>query len=150
MTSPVNLTNESQIVQGGSPDPLDFRRARPVGTLFGEGREIDNQNATTVLLPIAGALLVRLRGKITTTEAVPPAPMGVLSFAYRRSPPNHATAYSISLDPPHADANVVKDTEFLIDIEPGGEPYLAVTFTPDAGVDAGKVISATFFDVMQQ
>jgi hypothetical protein len=95
-------------------------------------------------------LLIRLRGIITTTEAAPPAPMGVLSFAYRRSPPNEATAYSVALDPPHADANVTKDAEFMVDIEPSGESLLAITFTPDGGVDPVKVISATFLDQMQQ
>jgi hypothetical protein len=150
MTSPINLTNESQIAQGGSPDPLDYRRARPIGTLFLDGRALSNADPTTVLIPIAGALLVRLRGKIDTTEAVPPNPLGVLSFSYRRSPPNHATVYSTGLSLPHVSVNVVKATEFLIDIAPGGEPYLAVTFTPAVGVDAGKVISPTFFDIMQQ
>jgi len=136
--------------EAGIPDPLAARRARPVGGVFKAGLEIDNAAATTILLPIAGALLIRLRGKITTTEAAPPAPMGVLSFAYRRSPPNEGTVYSVSLMPPHADENITKDAEFLIDIEPGGESTLAVTFTPDAGVDVAKVISATFFDQMQQ
>lgn len=134
----------------GQPSPLDARRHRAVGGIFAAGAEIDNAAASSILIPIAGALLVRLRGKITTTEAAPPAPMGVLSFAYTRPAPDTDTQYSVALDPPHADVNVVKDTELLVDIEPGGESYLLVTFTPDAGVDPLEIISATFFDAMQQ
>jgi hypothetical protein len=141
----------SQLKDAGTPDPLDARRARPVGGAFKAGTTIaTTPTATTVLIPIAGALLLRLRGKITTTEAAPPAPMGVLSFAYRRSPPDDDTAYSTGLMPPHAAETVTKDAEFLVDIEPGGESLLAVTFTPDAGVDPLETISATFLDQMQQ
>lgn len=140
----------SQIAAAGVPDPLEFRRCRPVGGLFKAGIEIDNQDPSTVLTPIAGALSVRIRGKISTTEAAPPAPMGVLSFAYRRSPPNHGTAYSTSLNAPASDVNVTKDSEFCVTIEPVGEALLAITFTPDGGVDPAEVIFADFLDVMQQ
>jgi len=143
----------SQLKDAGTPDPLDFRRARPIRGEAGEfavGSAISSTVPTVALVPIAGALVIRIRGKFTTTEAAPPSPMGVLSFTYRRSPPDHDTAYSTSLAPPHADVPVVKDTEFLIDIEPIGESLLAITFTPDGGVDPAKVISPTFFDQMQQ
>ena len=143
-----NLTPNSQIVQGGSPDPLEFRRARTLGTFFADDAVLTNADPTVLLVPIAGALLVRLRAKITTTEAAPPNPIGALSFAYRRSPPNHDTAYTVTV--PHVSVNVTKATELLVDIQPGGEPYLAVTFTPAVGVDPLKTISVTFFDVMQQ
>lgn len=128
-------SNESQIVQGGRPDPLDFRRARPVGGLFEPGA-YDAVDPTVVLIPIAGAFLIRLRGKFTGG--------GTLSFAYRRNPPDQATAYSAALSPAHADEVVVANAEFLVDIAPGGEGYLAITWTP---VGAGNV---TFFDQMQQ
>lgn len=144
------MADKNNAKMAGTPDPLEFRRARPIAQVFKPGVEVDNTNPTTVLTPIAGALAVRLRFKLTTTEGAPPSPMGVLSFAYRRSPPNEDTAYSTSLNGPNPDVNVVKDTEGVVTIQPMGESVLAVTFTPNAGVDHSKKISWTFFDVMQQ
>lgn len=143
-------TNASQLTQAGTADPLDFRRARSVGTLFADAAVVDPVDPSVVLIPIAGALLVRLRGKMTTSEAGPPSPLGEFTFAYRRNPPNQATAYDATLAPPHAAEVVEHDTEFLVDIAPGGEPYLAITFTPDAGIDPGETLTSVFLDVLQQ
>jgi hypothetical protein len=145
----------------GTSDPLDFRNARPVGdraskivvpatNLYGgnlatndPGTHFVNGDAVTAEIAIAGALLVRLRGKFTGG--------GTLSFKYlrpgsARNPDSTGAGYSYStaLDTPHADVAVVANTEFLADIEPGGESDLLLTFTPSAD---GVV---TFLDVMQQ
>lgn len=134
----------------GQPDPLDFRRQRALTGNFAPGRALSNTDPTTLVTPIAGALLVRLRGKIATTEDPAPSPLGVLSFAYRRPVPYADESYDSTLSPPAADVTVTADTEFLVDIEPGGEGNLGITFTPDAGVSALETISVTFLDIMQQ
>ncbi len=130
----------AQLVEGGTPDPATFRIARPVPSPFNPDQNgpLSATVASAVLLPIAGALLVRFRGKMTAG--------GTLHFGYRRSPPNHATEYSASAVPPCADLVVVANTEFVQDINPGGESVLGVTWTPD-GANAATV---TFFDTMQQ
>jgi hypothetical protein len=146
------VSNDDQFTQSGRIDPLDARRARPIaseGKPFFPGIAFDNVDPSTILSPIAGAVVVRIRGRITTTEAGPPAPLGVLSFEYRRNPPNQSQAYDTALDGPATDVTVLHDTEFEVEIEPRGEPLLAVTFTPDAGVDPGETITPTFFDIMQ-
>jgi hypothetical protein len=136
----------SQLNEAGTPDPLDFRRHRPVGGVFKDGAVLSNTVPTVIMVPIAGANGYRLRGKITTTEAAPPSPMGVLSFAYLRPPPHSATAYSTALYPPAADQAVVKGTEFVVNIPPIGESLLRITFTPDGGVDVAKAISVVWLD----
>ncbi len=145
--------------QRGTSDPLDFRNARPVGhphkpvvpetNLQGGNLAtglpaslIVNGTAQTAEIAIAGALLVRLRGLATAG--------GTLSFLYLRPASARAASgspgysYSNALDVPHADVVVVANTEFLADIEPGGESDLLVTFTPTA---SGNWV---FLDVMQQ
>ena len=144
-------TNAGQVADAGTPDPLAFPKAHPIappGEAFGPSFALSNTLATTVLVPIAGAFNVRLRGIINTTEVGPPNPVGVLSFVYRRPPPFHATGYSTGLDTPHAAVNITAATEFLVDVQPHGECLLAVTFTPAGGVDIAKVISVTFLDVL--
>ena len=126
----------SELVEVGRPDPATFRSARPVWT-FGNGAILSATVAQTVLLPIAGALLVRFRGSFTKA--------GTLHFAYRRNVPDHATAYTAT-PTPCADLAVAAGVEFSQDINSGGEAILEVTWTPNA-VDAAVV---TFFDVMQQ
>lgn len=140
----------TQLHTAGTPDPLDFRRARPVGGFFAQGAILSDTVATVVLVPIAGALALRLRGKISTTEAVPPNPIGTLSFAYRRPPPNEATAYSTALDAASADQLVTKDAEFMVNVAPVGESLLAITYTPAGGIDPAAVVTITFLDQMQQ
>lgn len=127
---------DAQLSQGGVPDPLDFRRARPVGLNFKAGATLDGATTTTIILVIAGALLVRLHFKFTVA--------GTLSFEYRRSPPDSATAYTTPS--PHADRAVVGGVDDYVDINPGGESLLAVTWTPGGALDSGVV----FFDQMQQ
>lgn len=122
--------------RAGTPDPLDFRYHRPVGGVFAEGAAIPAAPDVVIIVPIAGALQYRLRGKFTCA--------GTLSFAYLRPPPKDATAYDVALDPPSADVAVVADTEFLVDIQPSGESQLRITFN---ATGAGVV---TFLDQMQQ
>lgn len=129
-------SDNAEMVEAGRPDPASFRNARPVHT-FESAAVLDAVLPQTVLLPIAGALLVRFRGKFTFA--------GTLHFEYRRNVPDHATAYTAA-PIPVADVAVVANTGFSVDINPGGEAVLAVTWTPD-GVHAAVV---TFFDVMQQ
>ena len=146
--------------QAGTSDPLDFRNARPVGkrvaivtpqtNLYGgnlatndPGTAFTNADPVVAEVAIAGAFLVRLRGLFTGD--------GTLSFRYLRpasarpaDPSAAGYAYDPTVTGPHADVTVTADTEFLVDINPGGESDLEVTFTPGAD---GVV---TFFDVMQQ
>ncbi len=145
----------------GTSDPLDFRNARPVGHRVGKvatpdtnlyggnlatndpGTHFTNGTACIAEEAIAGALLVRIRGLFTGG--------GTLSFKYlrpasARNPDSTGAgyAYSTALDTPHADVVVVANTEFLADIESGGESDLLLTFTPTAD---GVV---TWLDISQQ
>lgn len=146
-------------LQAGTSDPLDFRNARAVGSPSGGAHGLYGGNlatekpgssfsvaggALTAEIAIAGALLVRLRGLFATAG-------GTLSFKYLRPaslrPASSAAAgyaYAASVVTPHADVSVTGDAEFSVDIEPGGESDLLVTFTP------GGTGVVTFFDVMQQ
>lgn len=128
-------TQLKQAMSAGKPDPLDFRKARVLAG-FEDGTALASGVAQTVLSPISGALSVRLRGKLSVAAD--------LDFTYRRNSPNVDTAYDTSLAPPSGTVSVLADTEFLVDIVPKGEAYLAVTITPD---DDGVV---TFFDIMQE
>ena len=143
----------STLTQAGTPDPLRFPAAHPVaaaGEIFAPSVALSNTLTSVILLPIAGALLLRLRGIIGTTEVGPPDPIGTLAFGYRRPPPYQDTPYSTSLGAAHATINITNNVEFLVEVEPGGESLLALTFTPAAGINPAKVISVTFLDVMQQ
>lgn len=124
--------------QGGVPETLTVRVPHSVKGLFKDGATILDADTYCEVVPIAGANIVRLRGKLTCG--------GTMSFRYRRPPKNAggnaATAYDSSLEIPHANVAVVANTEFLVDIEPVGEPWLAITFDPSA---TGVV---TFLDVM--
>jgi hypothetical protein len=126
----------AQLVEGGRPDPASFRPARPVVD-FTPGTVLSAVAALSAYVAIAGALLVRFRGKFTKA--------GTLSFLYCRNVPDQATAYAAT-PAPCANLAVVANTEFSQDISPGGEAILQVTWTPD-GANAAVV---TFFDVMQQ
>lgn len=121
----------------GVPATLTVRVPRSVSGLFTDGAELLAANTYTQVTPIAGALAIRLRGKFTCA--------GTLSFLYRRPPygagGDAATAYDAALTPPHADVLVSANTEFLVNIEPVGESYLAITFAPSGN---GVV---TFLDV---
>lgn len=127
---------------GGSPDPLDFRRHRPVEGNFGAGANSFAASAAfsvaggniVKVIPIAGALAITLRGLFATQG-------GTLSFAYLRPPPADATAYGVS-NP--ANVTVTANTEFATTINPNGEGNLRITFAP------GGTGSVTFFDQMQQ
>lgn len=123
-------------IGAGTSDPLDFRYHRPVAPA---GTALASGEAISWVVAIAGAFFVRHRGKFTVA--------GTMTFQYLR-PRSVRTGdddgYSTTLDPPHADVAVVAATEFLVDIEPGGESDLLITFTP---ADDGTV---TFFDTMQQ
>lgn len=145
--------------QAGTSDPLDFRNARPVGTrpgavespatnLYGgnlatndPGTAFTNADAVTAEVAIAGAFLIRLRGLFTGG--------GTLNMKYLRPASCRAPAgspgytYDESLEGPGTDVTVVANTEFVVDISPGGESDLLLTFTPTAD---GHVV---FFDVMQ-
>lgn len=114
--------------QGGVPETLTVRVPRSVKGLFADGAVLLNADTYTEITAIAGANAIRLRGKFTCG--------GTLSFTYRRPPKNAggdvATAYSASLQAPHADVIVVANTEFLVDITPSGEPYLGIKFDPSA------------------
>ncbi len=129
---------DSQVKQAntaGKPQPLDFRKARQVEGLV-DGTDLDSGVHLQVLTPIAGALLVRVRGKLTCNAT--------LSFKYHRSPPNAGTAYSAAVKGAHDDVAIVANTEFFADVGPGGEALLELDLLPGAD---GVV---TFFDVMQQ
>jgi hypothetical protein len=128
--------SNGELTDGGIPNPLDFRVPRSVGGLFADGAVLLAANTYTQILPIAGCLQVRLRGKFTCA--------GTLSFAYRRPAPNFATAYSTALTPPSVNVVVVANTELQVDIQPVGEAYLEVTLAPSGN---GAV---TFLDVLQQ
>ena len=93
---------------------------------------------------IAGALLVRIRGLATGAG-------GTLSFKYLRpaalrpaDPAAAGYAYDPTITGPHADVAVVADTEFSIDINPGGESDLDTEFAP------GGTGHWVFLDIMQQ
>lgn len=133
---PTDAELKAILNEAGTPNPKDFRVARPLAPKFKDGIVLSATVAVTAFTPIAGALLVRVRGKFTHG--------GTLSFSYRRSPPNQGTAYTAA--PPCTDVTVVANTEFSQDINPGGESILAIKWTPD-GVNAATV---TFFDIMQQ
>lgn len=126
----------------GTSDPLDFRYARPVapaGNALAQGGEFVNATPVSHVVAIAGALFVRFRGKFTGG--------GELTFQYLRPRSIRSSdtdGYDVTLNGPHSAVTVVLNTEFCIDIEPGGESDLLVVFTPSAN---GEV---TFFDVMQQ
>lgn len=112
----------------GVPQTLTVRVPRTVSGYFADGTAFLDANTYTEVTPIAGALGIRLRGKCNAA--------GTLSFAYRRPPAgaggNAATSYSASLEPPHANVSVLANTEFLVDIAPAGECYLAITWDPSA------------------
>lgn len=139
--------------KSATSDPLDFKYHRQVGKpgpaqtypFYSHGPVEDGVEVYTVV-PIAGQLFVRLRGKLTVA--------GTLTFKYLRpgavrSGSDLAAAsddgYDTSLEPPHADVAVVADTEFLVDIEPGGESDLRIGFTPDDDTE-----DVGFLDVMYQ
>lgn len=131
--------SDDNLNQSGVPETLTVRVPRSLGgEYFKDGAAFINADTYTQVTAIAGANVIRLRGKATGG--------GTLSFRYRRPPKNAggnaATAYSSSLEPAHADVAVVADTEFVIDIEPIGEPYLAIKWDPSA---AG---AWTFLDIM--
>jgi hypothetical protein len=128
--------SDAELRTGGIPNPLDFRVPRPVSGYFVAGAALLAANTYTQILPIAGCLQVRLRGKFTNA--------GTLSFAYRRPAPDFNTAYNVALTPPSVNVAVLAGTEFLVDIQPVGEAYLAVTFAPSADG------ASTFLDVLQQ
>lgn len=153
------MANNPVRLQKGTSDPLDFRNARPVGhpvkvivpavNLYGgnlgtndPGTHFVNGTAVKAEEAIAGALGVRLRGLFTGG--------GTLSFLYLRPASARSAAgsagfsYAAGVTPPHADVVVVANTEFLVDIAPGGESDMQITFAPTAD---GVV---TFFDIMQQ
>ena len=146
--------------QAGTSDPLDFPVARTVGhkaganptpetNLYGgnlatndPGTVFTDGDAVTAEVKIAGAFLVRLRGLFTGG--------GTLNMKYLRPAASRAPSgspgytYDPSLEGPGTDVTVVANTEFVVDINPGGESDLLITFTPAAD---GHVV---FFDVMQQ
>ncbi len=116
---------------GGVPETLTVRKPRSVGGYFADGAAFLDANTYTQVTAIAGALGIRLRGKFTGG--------GTLSFTYRRPPGaggaaggNAATAYDTGLEPPHADVVVVANTEFLAEIDPVGEAFLAIKWDPTA------------------
>jgi hypothetical protein len=129
---------------GGVPETLTVRVPRSIGGYFADGAAFINADTYTMIIPIAGALSVRLRGKSDGD--------GTLSFAYRRPPGqgsgqgsgNAATSYDSSLEPPHANVAVTGATEFLVDITPIGECFLAITWDPS---EAG---AWNFFDVLSR
>lgn len=123
---------------GGTPDPNKKRLHRSMGDVFADGAAFVNGTAIAVLLPIAGALLIRLRLLVTGG--------GSLTFAYVRPPAGQGTpllAYGAVL--PAAPLPVVANVEGSQDItNAAGECYLLVTYTPSAG---GVV---TFADIMMR
>lgn len=132
--------------RAGTSDPLDFRFHRALGgssDTLKQGATLANGVAVTCVVPIAGALAVRLRGLFTAG--------GTMTFRYlypaSRRDPNTALSsqvYSSAVIPPAGNLTVVANTEFAQDITPNGESDLLITFTPSG---AGAV---TFFDGMQQ
>lgn len=129
MTALQNPTDDD-LNGNGVPPTLTIRVPRSVKGYFADGYEFVSTNTYCEVTAIAGALGLRLRGKATAA--------GTLSFAYRRPPGAGAgqgsgdsgTAYSSGLTPPHADVSVSADTEFLVNIVPGGEAYLAINWAP--------------------
>jgi len=116
----------------GIPDPLDARVHRAVsGGTLKAGATYVNTDVLEVILPIAGALSVRLRGLFATAG-------GTLSFAYLR--PDGTTAYTTN-NP--SNVTVTAGTEAVATIQPNGEGWLRVRFT---ATGTGAV---TYFDVMQ-
>lgn len=127
--------NAAVLLEGGTPDPLNFRRARSLADPFDDGHVFTQAaGAFAITIAIAGALVVRQRFLYTAA--------GTLSFAYLRPPPKNGTAYSSSVVPPVANVAVVANTEGSVDILPAGESLLLITFTPSGN---GAV---TFHDVM--
>lgn len=123
----------AQLRTGGTPDPLDARRHRPVsGGTLEAGAAFVNLDVDDTIVPIAGALAVRVRGLFTGG--------GTLSFSYLRPPPFEGTAYTVS-NPPSV--VVVANTEFVTTFEPQGESLVRIRFTASA---TGVV---TYLDVMQ-
>lgn len=125
----IQVPLDADLNNSGVPETLTVRRPRSVGSAyFSDGAAFLDANTYTIITPIAGALGIRLRGKCDAA--------GTLSLAYRRPPAgaggNSATSYSSALEPPHANVAVVANTEFLVDIAPAGECFLAITWDPSA------------------
>jgi hypothetical protein len=120
--------------RAGVPDPLDARVHRPVGgdaDTLKAGATYANGNTRTALLPIAGALSVRLRGLFTGAG-------GTIALAYLR--PDGVTPYTTN-NP--ASIPVTAGAEFVSTFQPNGEGWLRVQFT------ASGTGAVTYFDVMQ-
>lgn len=117
---------EPVLREAGTPGPLTFLRHRPLGEGFLEGTAYLANAVIIITVPIASAILWRLRFKFSSA--------GTLAFAYLRPPPKNATAYTAT-PVPHADVAVAAATEASADVSPGGESLLRITFTAtDAGV----------------
>lgn len=130
--------SDNTLNRAGVPETLTIRIPHSVKGLFADGAAFADTDTYTEICAIAGANVIRLRGKFSCA--------GTLSFRYRRPPRNAGgnagTAYDSTLSIPHADVPVVGGTEFLIDIEPVGEPFLAITFDPSADG------TCTFLDIL--
>lgn len=122
---------DDQLTTAGTPRVMD-RVARPVGGLLAAGATVTIATPATQVIPVSGASSVTIRGKFSVA--------GTLSFAFRRSPPDTATAYTVG-NP--SDVTVSAATEFEKMCYCVGESELAVTFTADS---TGTV---TFLDQMQ-
>lgn len=129
----------------GTPDPLDFRRHRTVDAplggqppgVLGAACPFVNGTPITKLIPVAGALSVTLRGLFAATGGTG---SGTLSFQFMRPAPFSTTPYATN-NP--ANVAVTGGTEFIVTINPNGEAWMLVTFTPSGN---GVV---TYFDQMQ-
>lgn len=97
---------------------------------FGDGSALTNAQPITVIIPIAGARVLRIR--------ILSAAGGTLSHAFLR--PDGVTPYPTN-NP--ADVVVVGGTENKSDITCTGEGYLKLTFTPTA------TAALNYCDVMQ-
>lgn len=133
--------------RSSTSDPLDFKYHRQIGkpgpaqtySFYSHG-PVENGTGVFTIVPIAGQLFVRLRGKLTVD--------GELTFKYLRPGAVRTSdddGYDDTLDPPHAAVAVVADTEFIIDIEPGGESDLRIDLDPD---DTEEDVG--YLDVMYQ
>lgn len=132
----LQLPSNDDLNNTGVPETLTIRKPRSVSGLFKDAAALLDANTYTQVTAIAGALAVRLRGKFTCG--------GTLSFRYRRPPPSAGTEYSSALAAPSVDVVVVANTEFLVDITPVGEAYLAIKFDPTADG------ACTFLDILAE
>jgi hypothetical protein len=124
-------TLAAQLADAGVPLPRPLPHRAVAGGTLTAGAPITNGGVTSVILPIAGAVKVRLRGLATAG--------GTIVCAFLR--PNGLAAYGAS-NP--ANITVVGATEFVSTIDVVGESLLRLTFTGSASG------AWTFLDVMTQ